>query len=380
MSETTKPIRSLHVLGSLTHGGLETWVMDIVRNINRDEIHIDVCVIYNSKGAYEKEFEDLGGKILRCHLNKKKPLLFYRNLKKLFARERYDVVHSHMYYFNGLILRAAAKANVAKRVAHIHPAEDFKKNSIPRRLYAWVMKQMIKRYGTDFVGPTKASLEGFWGSCWQNDQSKHVIYNGIKLERFAKTRDRSIVRKEIGIPEDAHVVLNVSRYVPHKRHEYFIKVAENVLKQRPNVYFVLIGDGPLKGDIESQVSEMGIKGNFRFLSGVANIDDYFMSSDVFAFTSCNEGFGIVIIEAAAAGLKVIAQDIPGVREAVKACFEPILLPVEMSPEGWAKTLIDTLDSPEMSQREYAELIKSFPFKIESSILKLKEIYTNSSGS
>jgi glycosyltransferase EpsF len=348
--------------------------MDIMRNTKRNELQIDACVTSPGKGAYEEEFNYLGGRILRCLLDTKNPLSFYHRFKTLLVIEQYDVVHSHSYYFSGLILRAAAQAGVPKRVAHIHPVEDQKKGEFLRGLYAWWMKRWIRRYGTDFVGPTRASLGAFWGADWQEDPTKQVVYNGIKVDRFTKPVDREGVRKELGIPGGAPIVINVSRFVPHKRHEFLVQVAERVKTQREDVCFLLIGAGPLKEKIEKQVHSKALWKNFRFISDAPNVDNYWMAADLFAFPSCNEGFGIVIIEATAAGLKVIAQDIPGVREAVEACLDPVLLPVETSAEEWAHVLLDAMKKPRMSESQRQRLLKEFPFTIENSVAKLKEIY------
>ena len=374
MINTLKPVRVLYVLGSLSYGGLETWVMDIVRNIDRKEFQIDVCVTTDIKGEYEKELQQMGGKILRCPLNKANPILFYHNLKKMFVREQYDIVHSHTYYFSGVILRAAAKAGIVKRIAHIHPVVDQKRERKLRRFYTWLMKRWIVRYGTDFIGPTKASLEGFWGPGWESSRNKHVVYNGIKIERFTKMPDRAVIRKEIDVPKNVPLVLNISRFVPHKRYEFFVEMAECVIRKRPDVYFLLIGAGPLKERVKEIITEKGIIKNFRFVSGVPNLDDYVMSSDLFAFTSCNEGFGIVIIEAAAAGLNIIAQDIPGVREAIVACPDGVLLPLETGAEEWSKMVISALEQPRMSENQRQHLLKEFPFTIDKSVARLKEVY------
>jgi glycosyltransferase involved in cell wall biosynthesis len=374
MNNTLKPVRVLYILGTFGYGGLETWVMDVVRTIDRKEFQIDVCVTSDIKGEYEKELEQRGGRILRCPLNKTNPISFYHNFKKLLVRERYDIIHSHTYYFSGVVLRAAAKAGIAKRIAHIHPVVDQKQERKFRGFYTRLMRKWIVRYGTDFIGPTKASVEGFWGAEWAQDSNKHVVYNGIKIERFTNMPDRAVIRKEIDVPENAPLVLNVSRFVPHKRHEFFVEMAECVIRKRPDVHFLLIGAGPLKDRIKEIASEKGIIKNFRFVSGVSNLDDYVMSSDLFAFTSCNEGFGIVIIEAAAAGLKVIAQDIPGVCEAIVACPEGMLLPLETSAEEWSKTVICALEQPRMQEDRRQQLLKEFPFTIEKSVAKLKEVY------
>lgn len=368
-----RSIRVLHVHATLNRGGAETWFMDVVRNTTRDELRIDACVTGNAAGAYEEEFERLGGKILRCPLGRN-PWSFARRFERLLAAECYDVVHSHFYYFSGVILRAAARAGVPKRIAHNHPVEDLKAESFLRPLYVWWMRRWMARYGTGFVGPTKASLESFWGTVWENDPTRRVIYNGIRVERFATPVDRAQVRAELDLPPEVRLVLNVGRYAPHKRQEFLVDVAEHVLGHRKDVYFLLIGAGPLKESVEARVRAKGLTEHFRFISGLPSIDRYYLSADAFVFPSCNEGFGIVIAEAAAAGLPVIAQDIPGVREAAVACPKATLLPPEARPTDWAQALQAALEAPRMGEADRQALLKRFPFTINASIETLKQLY------
>lgn len=372
-SEQNAPLRALHVLASLARGGVETWLMDLVRNLPRKELAIDVYLTSSSKGPYEEEFRALGGVVHRCPLSRN-PWAFSRHLRRLLLRECYDVVHSHLYYFSGVVLRAAAQANVPQRVAHNHPVEDLKAGGLLRTAYVHWMRRWMTRYATDFVGPTLASLAAFCGPNWQSDPHKKVLYNGVRVERFLRPVDRSLVRKELDIPAEAKIILNVGRFVPHKRQAFLVAVAKQLSNRRSDVTFLLIGDGPGREDVERLVKEAGLIEMFRFVRGAPDIDRYWLSSDVFAFPSINEGFGIVIVEAAASGLPVVAQNIPGVQEAAMACDNPVLLPLEATPAQWADALVASLDRPPWSASQRAEKLRSFPFTIESSIESLKNLY------
>ena len=372
-AEKPAPLRALHVLASLTRGGVETWLMDVVRNVPRGELAIDVCLTTNSKGPYEDEFRSLGGIVHRCPMSRN-PWMFAGRMRRLLVGEQYDVVHSHLYYFSGVVLRAAAQANIPQRVAHNHPVEDLKAGGLIRSVYVHWMRRWMTRYATDFVGPTRASLEAFCGPNWQSDPHKKVVYNGVRIQRFLQPPDRSVVRKELDIPSDAKIILNVGRFVHHKRQSFLVDVAQQLLSRRGDAFFLLVGDGPMREDVEQLVHQAGLTRNFRFLRGAPDIDRYWLSSNVFAFPSVNEGFGIVVVEAAAAGLPVVAQNIPGVQEAAEACEDPVLLPLEATADQWAKAIVTALDRPAWSGSHRAQRLSSFPFTIESSIQSLRDLY------
>ena len=367
-------IRTLHVLAALDRGGAETWLMDVAHAASAERLRVDVCTLTDRIGAYDAEFQRLGGRIHRCVLGAN-PWSFSHRLQGLLKREQYDIVHSHVYYFSGLILRAAAKAGVAGRVSHVHRSADLKPPGLFRQAYTRAMRRWIERYGTAFLGPSRASLEAFWGPGWEADPRKKVVYNGIRVERFRTPADRHGVRQELGLPSDAKIVLNVGRYVWHKRQESLVDGARELTRRRPDVYFVLIGDGPERSAVEEKVRRLDLADRFRFLSaGPPEIDRYWLAADVFVFPSISEGFGLVIAEAGAAGLPVVAADIPGVREAAAACRNITLLPCDSGSGDWASAVERALNLAVPSDAERNEMLDRFPFTIERSVGALIEVY------
>lgn len=372
-ADVERPPRVLHVLASLNRGGAETWLMDVVRNAPRTRMAIDVCLTTAAHGPYEEEFESLGGRVHRCLLGRN-PWRFAARFRRLLGATPYDVIHSHLYYFSGFVLRAAARAGVPRRIAHNHPVEDIKSGGFLRAMYTRWMRRWMVRYGTHFVGPTEASLEGLWGPDWKTDPHKTVIYNGLRVDRFAQAVDRDAVRQELGLAPEHRIVLNVGRFAPHKRQGMLVAAAKSVLSERPDARFVLLGDGPLRGAVEEEIRRAGLTDCFRLIPGMPNIDRFWLAADLFAFPSCNEGFGIVIAEAAAAGLHVVAHDIPGVREAAKVCGSVQLLPVDASSEDWAQAVIDGLAHPPLPLIDRRAMLERFPLTIEASICSLDRLY------
>jgi glycosyltransferase EpsF len=357
----------------LNRGGAETWLMDVLRYRGSAPLALDVCVLRAERGAYEEEFAALGGVIHRCHLTHNLAA-FSTRFRRLLRREQYDVVHSHLYYFSGFVLRAAAREGIAVRVAHNHPVEDRKRGAPARSVYTWLMRRWMCRYATHFVGPTVASLEALWGPDWGRDPRKRVIYNGIQTDRFRQDVDQAAVRAELRLPVDAKIVLNVGRFVPHKRQAFLVDIAARICPSDPRIYFVLIGAGPMAAEVQRKVQEQGLSERFRFIQGRPSIDSYWLAADVFAFPSCNEGFGIVIAEAAAAGLPVIALEIPGVSEAAAPFPTATLLLADSTAEDWAQEIAKALRRTKMDDRQRDGLLREFPFSIESSIRSLWELY------
>lgn len=367
------PVRALHVFGTLDRGGAETWLLDVMRHSDRNTLGIDVCVLSDKAGAYEEGFCAMGGRVLRCPLGRD-PWRFGRALRRLLVAEQFDVVHSHMYLFSGFVLRAAWRAGVPQRIAHIHPVIDVKTSGPLRSAYAGWMRQWIVKYGTHHVAPTKTGLQAFWGPDWKSGSPKSVIYNGVHAERFLRPLDTARVRRDFHLPDAARIVLNVSRFAPHKRQGFLVEVAEQLIERSDDVYFVLIGAGDLRDEVRATVSRKGLDERFRFVTGEPDIDRYWLSADAFAFPSINEGFGIVVAEAAAAGLPVVAQDIPGVREAAQSCHDVTLLPLDTGAEEWSRVLAAALLHGKLNDEKRNERLSEFPFTIEKSVAALEQLY------
>lgn len=365
-------VKVLHIISSLQRGGLETWLMDIMREKNRRGDHwiLDVCLTGKQRGPYEEEFLALGGRIHRLPLDRRNLFKFLNAFHHLVNSYQYNILHCHLYLFTAFVFMTPKSRDI-KRVAHIHPVEDIKAKRFGRTFFRLLARQIILQRSDFVVAPSKMSLESFVGSHWEHRASLRVLYNGIDIKRFSRNENENEkkVKERLGIPNNAAIVLNVARYAEHKRHGFLVEVAKEILKFRHDVYFVLIGDGALYYQVVKEVRKQGVEHYFRFIRGAQSIDEYYLEADLFALPSSNEGFGIVIIEAAAAGLPTIAMRIPGVEEAAQGCQCVDLLPRKSSSVEWAKMIIRRLEQKKRKLDYHA-----FPFTIQNSYDTLTGIY------
>jgi glycosyltransferase involved in cell wall biosynthesis len=366
-----RPLRVVHLLGSLSYGGIETWLMHVLRQLDRQQVAIDVVTTEAELGDYAHEAESLGCRVRACPL---RPRLwsYGHRLKALLRQGQYDIVHSHHYLFSGYHLKVAAEAGVPLRIAHIHPTRDWQERTLRRRVYTRLMTRWINRYGNCFIGASRATAESFWGPRWEDDPRRHFLYCGIDLRPFAVPDEPGRFRQELGLPLGCPVVLTVARFAPHKNHRGLVEIAERVLRHVPDTLFILAGDGPTLPEIRSLVSQMGLDRSFIFLQRRSNLVPLWKTADAFVFPSLEEGLGMVVLEAAAAGLPVVASDIPGVREAALSCSEVTLVRPQ-DVDGFAEATICYLRTP---RRYPPDPQKLAAFSIESSVEALVQIYSD----
>src|ERR1700681_2131925 len=138
-------MRILHVLGKLDRGGVETSLVQVLRNIERQKYQMDFLVHTTYPGAYDEEVRALGSRIIPC-LSPSKPLHYAFNLRRILNQYGpYDVVHSHVHHFSGYVLMLAAMSGVKVRIAHSHSDARSAKisKSVERKAYLRITQTMI---------------------------------------------------------------------------------------------------------------------------------------------------------------------------------------------------------------------------------------------
>jgi len=154
-----------------------------------------------------------------------------------------------------------------------------------------------------------------------------LIRSGIELAAFANPlRPRQTVRKEFGIPLEAVVIGTVTRLSPQKSPLVFIEAAHIISNTHPNVYFLVVGDGPLRNDVEQRIKELKL-GDRICLTGLRrDVPDLLSACDIFTLSSLWEGLPRVLPQAMANGLPVVASAIDGSREIIQDAVNGRLFP------------------------------------------------------
>ncbi|MER0043965.1 MULTISPECIES: glycosyltransferase [unclassified Pseudomonas] len=193
-----------------------------------------------------------------------------------------------------------------------HAFGDYQRKS--RQLFANLFRKRLYLFGvSDAVrDDLRACLPG-----WPQ-QRIQTLYNRIDLEAVQSEQlSRSAARQALGLPSQAWVIGNVGRLHPDKDQETLIRAFADALPTLPvNSLLVIAGEGRLEARLKTLVGELGIGDQVRFLGQVPQARRYFKAFDMFALSSDHEPFGMVLLEAMAAGLPVVCSDCGGGREVV----------------------------------------------------------------
>lgn len=369
-------IRILHAVGGMNRAGTETWLIHILRNIDRDRFQMDFLVHTDRPCAYDEEIRALGSKIIPC-LDRSKPWLYSRNLKRILREYGpYDIVHSHVHHFSGYILWLAKQVGVPIRIAHSHNDTDEvdAQASFSRRLYTTLMKGFIQSHATTGLAASRVAAVALFGDDWENNPRWQVLYCGIDLTPFKTPVDGLVLRRELGIPEDAFIIGHVGRFEEQKNHLFILEIAVKVATKNPKMRLLLIGDGILRPLIEEKVKQIGLADRVIFAGNRPDVPRLLAVINLFLFPSLYEGLGLVLIEAQAAGKLCIFSDVvPEEADIIPSLIYRISL---VQPQSvWAQAVITNQENlVSISQTEALALLESSVFNIKTSSQELQNYY------
>ena len=294
--------------------------MDILRN-KPDDVHFDFLVNnppedLNRAGIFDEEILSYGCKILHIGTQLRiGPRNYIRQFRKIYEELCPDVVHIHLNAKCGIIALAAHKAGCKKIIAHCHADIRFR-GSLLNRLFneteMFLQKFLIAKYATNWWGCSpEANRRLYWP--WVRKKSV-VINNAIDLEAYQKVDLEAVsaLRASYGLLDNTLVLGNVGRIVPHKNIAFVIEVMHELIKQGKDVAFVVAGrdDSPdYTAAMKKRAIELDIPENrLLFLGERSDIPTVMHTFDVFVGPALKEGFGLVAVEAQAAGVPCVLYE------------------------------------------------------------------------
>ena len=203
-----------------------------------------------------------------------------------------------------------------------------------------------------------------------------VIYNGVDVSRFRIIPGkREEMRRKLGIPQDAVVVLTVRRLVYKNGVDTLLDCANIAAKKNSKVVFVAVGKGPDMESVRQQIEQLGMSDNFRLAGFVSDADlpAYYNLADFFVLPSkSGEGLPLVAMEAMACGLPVVATDVGGIKEILPKEYGRLVLPNQ--PELLAEAVLDfaALDFSEVRSELHALIEAQYSWA--ANVERLVEIY------
>jgi glycosyltransferase involved in cell wall biosynthesis len=202
-----------------------------------------------------------------------------------------------------------------------------------------------------------------------------VLYTSIDVEEFRPGQSPTVTKGDFGIPCDAVVIGHVGSFRLAKNHGFLLDIAAEIIKRRPDAYFFLAGDGRLRDEAEAKARRLGISNKVIFAGNRHDVPQLMMNLfDLLLFPSVYEGMPLTLVEAAAAGLRVVCSDVI-TTEATDVLPEAFTrLSLDLGPERWAEVVNKVVKKGRI-QRDYAYgCVRRSHFSDEFSLRELMKVY------
>ena len=394
-------MKILHVLGTTNLGGAESRIMDLYRNIDRQQVQFDFLVHMNGKayrkaiasgvapenlreeGYFDQEIKALGGHVYALPAFRLYNYFAYKKAVKHFFRQHageYDVVHGHMTSTASLYLPIAKKQGGSVTIAHARSAGV--DHGLKGTLTKWLRKDLWKKADYLFTCSQLAARAVF---------GREAIFfpNAIDTESYRFNRQtRDEIRTELGITEDTFVLGHVGRFHYAKNHEYLLRVFAVFHKQVPHSRLLLLGDGPGFRAQQDLAKELGIDEAVIFAGNKRNPAPYYNAMDCFVFPSRFEGLPGTAIEAQTSGLPCILSD--AIAQETEVTDRVVWKSIQEAPEQWANQVLvfyqnlkdqqteNSCDEHKVAEarQKYADQVGLAGFDVKVQAARLQEMYRN----
>ena len=336
--------RVTFIIPSLQAGGTERQLTYLAKNLREDHEVTILCT--RRRGAFAKTLEDAGITVRLLPGWKGwggwNPLMRAR-LRKLFREHRPDILHTFLFGFDWAANQAARETGVPVVISSRRQLATWKK---PRHIR---LQRKANRLVDCIVANSRAVAE-FAARQEREDLGRfRIIPNCVDPDAFDVPVDPVFLRRKYGFPTTGHIVGIVANFSPVKDHTLFLETARAMLRRRDDIFFLMVGDGPLRKEFERRIRQLHIQDRVRILAAPETVAELYRVMTVSVLCSQQEGLPNVILESMAAGTPVVAAATGGIPEVIRH-GETGYLVRSRTAEDFSRSIALLLDDPEKRTR------------------------------
>ncbi len=362
-----RKIRVLHVGLDTRLGGIETYLLKISSNIDRDSFEFSFLAYDDEKPCFYDELMALGCSFYFVRSRRTSFSGNRKDIRELYRKEHFDIVHFHLNSLTYITPVTEAVRCGIPVIAHSRNAGASAGSS--SKLFC-ALNRIIFPYSK----VTLAAVSDKAGK-WMFGEGRDItiLNNGLDTSRYVFSPEkRAAVRSFLSLGEE-ETIIHVGAFREQKNHRFLVSVFDEYHKKHSSSVLFLVGTGELMDEIKSDVSSRGLSDSVIFLGQRNDLPDLLSASDKFLFPSFYEGFPNALLEAEASGLRCIVSD----TITKEACLEnSICLSLSSPVSEW----VEALEKPPLADREtYAELVEREGFGIKREMERLEKLYYTLSG-
>jgi len=358
-----KKIKVLYVITSTGYGGAERLLLSHLKLLDQDKYCFYVCSLLEKPDDLQNEISNYA-EIINLELKNKFNLTVIPKLIKLINRIKPDIIHTHLFQARFYTAIASIFSKSTILITHKHNNVNLRKHNV-----FVVLERLGITFYDKIIAISHAVAKSLKSYELVPSKKIFVLHNGIDIAKFnvIKSSHRNSKKNQV-------VIGIVCRLEPQKGIIYLLLAMRIILAKFPNAKLEIVGDGSLFRELVEYSKNLGISNSVKFFGKFADVIPFYKRMDVFVLPSLYEGFGIVLLEAMASGLPIVATNVDGINEVVVDGESGILIPPK-NPEAIADAVLKIIENDQLSERLILrgyERAKSFDIK--ENVYKLHNFY------
>jgi glycosyltransferase involved in cell wall biosynthesis len=341
------------LINAISRGGAERQALNATLQLAKRG-H-DVELLYYHQSVDEYEYPAFSRAKVTYIPKGRSRLGFLWRLRNHFRRGRFDVVHAFKATENIYGCLAAKLAGTPVVIGGYR--EQYAAGGVIRLLHL-----SLRGIVDGWIVNTQAIANSMVRAIGAKQKDFFVLPNGIDPESFNSSLSAIDAKKSLRLAPSQPVVSIVARLHPIKNHAMFLAMAVEVLKRRPDAQFLIVGGGPLRSEVQSKATAMGLTNAVHFLGERSDVSDVMAATDVSVLTSHSEGLSNALLESMCVGLPIVTTDYTGVRELITDGEQGFIVPRDDAKAMADKVcvLLDDADlRTRMGQRGKAYVTNTF---------------------
>ena len=362
----------LHVISSMSAGGIESFVVSLYKNIDRENFHFDFAVFNPNNPIHENTLKEMGANVYYiadagCNTTKLSKIMWrfkaIKNFYKLIRKNKYDAVHCHNYGNFSIYVLLARLCGIKKTIVHSHTAGGVKETKL-----TYLIRRIKNIFGfewlvTDKIGCSNLANDWLYGKDSVANGKAKTMYNGVDMNKFSRLSypEKSVTLDKYGLDNKLQFV-SVGRISTPKNQIFMIEIFDELRKLRNDVHLNMVGMlgyGELEEKIKETVEKKGLNEYVSFFPFDTNVPELLSACDFFLLPSLWEGLPVVAIEAQSMELPIYISD--KVTKEVDMGLAKYL-PIDNGAQVWAEEIHKDIENGTYPKELDPERVKIFDMK------------------
>lgn len=302
ISTAKRPINLLQIIGAAIVGGMETYVLRLLQRLPHCDFNVTCLCVCESR--FTSQLRDIGCTV---HVTPIRDDPDWQSILlgvSLIRAEAIDIIHAHLpnaHSLAGVLSKLTDTPTLATIHSRFLSMRDFEVHKLSQTHIHVVAKTAYFHALSLGVLPSKLRF----------------IANGVDTEIFRPSAESDYLHTIVDIAPETPLIGYVGRLSPEKGPEVFIQVAGKVHKKQANCHFVLVGEGPMRENLESDIDNLSLRNCIHFTGLQSDMPRVYSSLDLVVSTSYSEGMPLAVMEAMASGIPIVATNVGGVSDIVE---------------------------------------------------------------